>query len=226
MLRISLAIVSIGICGANLFGADKSSANDGPSQEEVFDAKKVWDIQLTFTPDQWEAMEPKQEQQQRSRDRSGGFLVGPDGERNGIASAFGWKFPQVHADLQFGPYSLKDVAVRYKGNGTFLSSQDSLKKSLKFDFNDFVKGQKLAGMSQLNLHNSVRCRHFWYRRSRLFDVGVRAGLGQKSGCAGQPLWSRVVPDFRRESAVCAIRPERRVTTSGPGFRDGQDRMAG
>lgn len=156
MLRTSLAIVSIALCGGHLPGADKSSANDGPSQEEIFDIKKVWDVQLTFTPDQWEAMEPKQEQQQRSRDRSRGFLVGPDGERNGIASAFGWKFPQVHADLQFGPYSFKDVAVRYKGNGTFLSSHDSLKKSLKIDFNDFVKGQKLAGMSRLNLHNSVR----------------------------------------------------------------------
>jgi spore coat protein CotH len=46
--------------------------------------------------------------------------------------------------------------VRYKGNGTFLSSRETLKRSLKLDLNHFVKGQKLAGMSQLNLHNSVR----------------------------------------------------------------------
>ena len=46
--------------------------------------------------------------------------------------------------------------MRYKGNGTFLSSRESLKRSLKLDLNQFVKGQKLAGMSQLNLHNSVR----------------------------------------------------------------------
>jgi len=62
----------------------------------------------------------------------------------------------VHADLEFGTNNFKDVGVRYKGNGTFLSSRDGLKRSLKIDLNQFVKGQKLAGMSQLNLHNSVR----------------------------------------------------------------------
>ena len=82
-------------------------------------------------------------------------LQGPQGKRNGLASAAGIEFKYVHADLDFGGRVFKDVAVRYKGNGTWMQSQGSEKRSLKIDLNHFVKGQKLAGMSQLNLHNSV-----------------------------------------------------------------------
>ena len=82
-------------------------------------------------------------------------LQGPEGKRNGLASAMGIEFHYVHADLEIEGRLLKDVAVRYKGNGTFLQSRGSLKRSLKIDLNQFVKGRKLAGVSKLNLHNNV-----------------------------------------------------------------------
>ena len=122
----------------------------------VFRFTNLWTIHLSFTPEQWEAMEPKQQGRPRSGGRRVSFLQGPEGGRNGIAAAFGVVFEYVRADLEFGTNKFKEVGVRYKGNGTFLSSRESLKRSLKLDLNQFVKGQKLAGMSQLNLHNSVR----------------------------------------------------------------------
>src|SRR5204863_4642112 len=61
----------------------------------------------------------------------------------------------VHADLDFDGDVIKDVAVRYKGNGTWMQSRGSPKRSLKVDLNHFVKGQKFAGVSKLNLHNNV-----------------------------------------------------------------------
>src|SRR5204863_7531081 len=64
-------------------------------------------------------------------------------------------FKYVHADLEVEGHSFSDVAVRYKGNGTFMQSRGSLKRSLKLDLNKYVKGQKLAGLSRLNLHNNV-----------------------------------------------------------------------
>jgi spore coat protein CotH len=82
-------------------------------------------------------------------------LQGAEGRRNGLASAAGIEFRYVHADLEFAGQKFKEVAVRYKGNGTFMQSRGSLKRSLKVDFNKFVKGQKLAGVSQLNFHNNV-----------------------------------------------------------------------
>src|SRR5207245_10084265 len=75
--------------------------------------------------------------------------------RNGLTSAARIECNYVHADLEFEGQNFKDVAVRYKGNGTFMQSRGSLKRSLKVDLNKFAKGQKLAGISKLNFHNNV-----------------------------------------------------------------------
>ncbi len=106
-------------------------------------------------------------------------LQGPEGKRNGLASAMGIEFEYVHANLEFENQAFKDVAVRYKGNGTFLESRGSLKRSLKIDLGKFTKGQKLAGMSRLNLHNNVTDASWMnevlsYRLYR--DVGIPAPL--------------------------------------------------
>ncbi len=85
----------------------------------------------------------------------GMMLQGREGKRNGLSSMMGVEFEYVHADLDFEGLTFPDVAVRYKGNGTFLEARGSLKRSLKIDLNKHVKGQKLAGMATLNLHNNV-----------------------------------------------------------------------
>lgn len=88
----------------------------------------------------------------------GGFaprLQGAEGKRNGLSSASGINFEYVHADLEFGGSRITNVAVRYKGNGTYMMSQGTEKKSLKVDLNEFVKGQKVAGVSKLNFHNNI-----------------------------------------------------------------------
>lgn len=84
-------------------------------------------------------------------------LLARDGQRNGLSGAGGIDFQYVHADLEFEGVALKDVAVRYKGNGTYMDAQRSGtdKKSMKVDLNEFVKGQKIAGVSKLNFHNNV-----------------------------------------------------------------------
>jgi spore coat protein CotH len=77
------------------------------------------------------------------------------GHRNGLAGASGIDFKYIHANLEFEGGILKDVAVRYKGNATYMESRNSFKRSFKIDLNKYVKGQKLAGLSKLNLHNNV-----------------------------------------------------------------------
>jgi spore coat protein H len=68
--------------------------------------------------------------------RPGGFngrmnLQGAEGKRNGVAAMAGIEFNYVHADLDFAGHAFKDVA------------------------NKHVKGQKLSGVTVLNLHNNV-----------------------------------------------------------------------
>ena len=82
-------------------------------------------------------------------------LQGASGKRNGLASAMGVEFDYVKADLEFADRKFTNVAVRYKGNGTWMMSQASIKRSMKVDLNEFVKGQKIAGISKLNFHNAV-----------------------------------------------------------------------
>ena len=85
----------------------------------------------------------------------GFVLQGREGQRNGLSAARGIDFEYVHANLDFEGKSFKNVAVRYKGNGTFMDAGRTDKKSLKVELNKFVKGQKLAGESKLNFHNNI-----------------------------------------------------------------------
>jgi spore coat protein CotH len=104
-------------------------------------------------------------------------LQGSEGKRNGLASAMGIEFPFAKAGLQFNGVAFKDVAVRYKGNGTFMQSRGSLKRSLKLDLNRHAAGRQLAGVTKLNLHNCVTDASYMNEvlSHRLFrDAGVPA----------------------------------------------------
>ncbi len=246
-LMFFCAIASLGL---RAFGADQAPAKSA----ELFEQNKVWNIHLTFTAEQWQAMEPGRPRSPYAGPRPAipkfdlgraiapTFLVqgdtnhdgrlsakefadllekwfaawdkqnagvltaaelrdginlsfagtrgpgprfnpiginlqGAQGRRNGLSSAFGIDFPTVHADLQFAGATFKDVAVRYKGNGTFVESRNSLKRSFKIELNKFVKGQKLAEVVTLNLHNCVTDASYMNEvlSHRLFhDAGIAA----------------------------------------------------
>ncbi len=104
-------------------------------------------------------------------------LQGSEGKRNGLASASGIEFKYVKADLKIGDKAVPNVAVRYKGNGTWMGSRFDKKRSMKVELNEFVKGQKFAGEAKLNFHNCVTDASFMnevlsYRLYR--DAGVPA----------------------------------------------------
>ncbi|MGE5609412.1 MAG: CotH kinase family protein [Bacillota bacterium] len=83
-------------------------------------------------------------------------IQGQPGSRNGVASSMlGIDFQYVHADLDFQGQLIKDVAVRYKGNGTWFDSTGSIKHSLKIQFDHFQKDRSFAGITTLNLANNV-----------------------------------------------------------------------
>ncbi|HWQ91429.1 MAG TPA: CotH kinase family protein, partial [Clostridia bacterium] len=83
------------------------------------------------------------------------MLLAQEGKRNGIGAALGTEFVYVRADLEFEGDLLRNVGVRYKGNGTFMESRDSVKRPLKIDLNQHVKGQSLGRVTTLNLQNNV-----------------------------------------------------------------------
>jgi hypothetical protein len=108
----------------------------------------------------------------------GPSMTGAKGGRNGMSATSGIEFKYVHAALEFDSQRFEEVGVRYKGNNTFMEARDTLKRSLKVELNRYTKGQKLAGMTKLNLHNNITDAS-WMNEPlsyRLFrDAGVPAG---------------------------------------------------
>lgn len=127
------------------------------SAAEFFSPTTVWDAHLTLSADDWRDMQP------RYGAGGGGFgggfgggrFLGPPGGRNGVSGRQGIEFTYVHATLRINDWTFSDVAVRYKGNGTFMRARGSDKISLKVDLNKFVKGQKLAGLTTINFQNNI-----------------------------------------------------------------------
>ena len=157
-------ILSIGVVLALLVGASSAARQDVTPTDitsiraaEFFVPTRVWKAHLTMSADAWKAMQP------RYGGASGGFFGGGSrflaapGGRNGVAGRQGIEYDYVHATLQIGDWTFRDVAVRYKGNGSFLraSRAGGDKISLKVDLNKFVKGQRLAGITTINFQNNI-----------------------------------------------------------------------
>ena len=155
----------------------QTTAARGPTtQDALFTPTAVWTAHLRFTPEQWAAIRPVRGSG-RGGSSSADWLQGAEGHRNGWGVVNGVEFEYVHADLEFAGRTFRDVAVRYKGNGTYLSGRQSGKISFKVDLNKYVKGQKLLDLSTLNFHNMAADPGFMnealaYRLYR--DAGVHA----------------------------------------------------
>ena len=124
------------------------------TQDALFSPTTTWTAHLRFTPEQWAAIRPVQGAG-RGGSSSADWLQGQEGHRNGWGVVNGVEFEYVHADLEFAGRTFRDVAVRYKGNGTYLSGRSNGKISFKVDLNKYVKGQKLLDLSTLNFHNMI-----------------------------------------------------------------------
>jgi spore coat protein H len=67
----------------------------------------------------------------------------------------GFDFDWAHANFEFGGVSFTNVASRFKGNGTYLTSLYGSKRAFKVDLNKFAKKQKLGGADEINFHNLI-----------------------------------------------------------------------
>ena len=136
-----------------------SQAPHAPSaaSDAFFSATRLHTAHLTLSADQWAAMQPS------GGSRFGGFgggfggngFQGPEGARNGVAARAGVVFEYAHASLDLDGRTYRDVAVRYKGNGSYMQGSREGKISLKVDLNKFVPGQQVAGATTLNFQNNI-----------------------------------------------------------------------
>ncbi|NRA95485.1 MAG: DUF1080 domain-containing protein [Planctomycetes bacterium] len=103
------------------------------SQDDFFGLQKLWTIHLTVARDDWTQMFPVR------------------GDRQSMLRMNG-TFPYHKGDVAIGSSVLKGIGVRFKGNSTFSSTNGTLKRSFKLDFNRHDRTGNFLGLLKLNLH--------------------------------------------------------------------------
>jgi hypothetical protein len=149
--------------------------------DDLFQTSKISTVHLEFTQADYKALAPGSHGGLLGFFGLGGgggsqsWLQGGEGKRNGYAATRGIEFDYVHATVTIGNRTLKDVGVRYKGNGTYLDGRATSKFSLKLDFSEYVKGQRLGTLKKLNLHSNVTDAS-WMTETLAFQLYREAGV--------------------------------------------------
>src|SRR5580765_6248141 len=99
-MRKTTSIAVIGLFGFLVClaaAAEKTkAAKNNLKPADIFRGTNIWTVRLTFTPEQWKAMEPRQGPPPARPPGANGFsLQGPEGGRNGMMAAFGLIFDYV-----------------------------------------------------------------------------------------------------------------------------------
>jgi spore coat protein CotH len=115
--------------------------------DRVFGVAKVVQFHLTMSEKQFAALAPAE--RAKFGPRFGPPREQPEGTHR---NTFGVDLPWSKGDVTFDGETYRAVGVRYKGNYTFMATARSLKKSMKFDLNRHVEGQKLDGLTMLNFN--------------------------------------------------------------------------
>ena len=124
---------------------------------DLYQTTNIWMAHLNFSREQWKALEPKRIGALPHFLQPDGtaLLRNPEAQRSGLAGVLGFDFDWSQASFEFGGASFTNVAVRFKGNGTYLSSLYGWKRSFKVDLNKTSKGQKLGELDEFNFHNLI-----------------------------------------------------------------------
>lgn len=162
-VRMLSAFVLV-FAGSTAMAEKSSDETTGDDTDSLFGLTRVLKIHLHVTGENWKAMQP-----------AGGFPgfgppppgAGPGGPGGAPGprpagpppafrpGSFGFDFDYVKANVEVNGEPIKDIGLRFKGNGTYMLSGNDRKRPFKVDFNRYVDDQRFHGLQQLNLHNNV-----------------------------------------------------------------------
>jgi spore coat protein CotH len=117
------------------------------SQEKVFGLDKVHEFHLEVSAKEWAVMQKVE----AGRTLFGAKKFNDDIERH-MTAGFGLAFPWAHADLHAGGKVYKDVGLRYKGNGSYVSTDKMLKRNLKIEIDHYDDDQRFHGLKTITLN--------------------------------------------------------------------------
>jgi hypothetical protein len=121
--------------------------------EQLYRTTNIWPVHLTFTREQWKALEPKRIRVMPDFILPDNriLLRNPEARRSGVLGVLGREYDWSQAECEFGQVVFTHVATRVKGNIASLMS----KRPFKLDLNKFERGQKLGGLDELTFDSLV-----------------------------------------------------------------------
>ena len=156
-LSSAICLCLLAVFGLSIQGAELEA-------DSVFGLKKLSEIHLTIQASEWAKLQPSHETdwdvgkafQRLGEDaQGGGHFHSEKSSRPGLAGYLGLDHQYGKADLSFNGELVRDVGLRFKGNGTFIEGWDRGKLSFKIDFNEFVEGQEFRGLTKINLQSNI-----------------------------------------------------------------------
>lgn len=155
------------VCALTLgFGIGQAFSQEDPSAS-LFGLDNVVDIHITIKGEEFDKLKPPadvrldgqavgQAFEDLIADASrGGHFLSEKSTRPGLAGYLGVDHQYGRADVEIDGETVKDVGLRYKGNGTFIEGDRVDRYSFKIDFNEYVEGQEFRGITKINLNNNI-----------------------------------------------------------------------
>lgn len=132
-----------------------SIASKPLSSETLFQTTNVWPVELSFTANQWSGLTPKRVPPVRDFMKPDGTIIlrNPNASRNGLAGVLGIDLPWSSGTFDFAGERFTNVAIRFKGNGTFLAGMGSYKRPFKVQLDRNDQRLEIAGRTILNFGN-------------------------------------------------------------------------
>ena len=139
-------------------------AQSSKNSDSLFGMRNVLDVHLRFDAPEWKKLQPADDVNWDFGDAIQGVIEDSTAGRNfhsekssrpGLAGYMGVDHEYGMADVTIGDQTVREVGVRYKGNGTFMAGRASRKFSFKIDFNEYHDDQEFRGLTKINLNNSV-----------------------------------------------------------------------
>ena len=122
--------------------------------QDLYRTTNIWHAHLSFTREQWKALEFKRIGPMPNIIRPEGLvhLRNPQARRSGIVGVLGFEFDWTHANFELGGVAFTNVGARVKGN---VRSLCEASRAYKVDLNKFAPGQRLAGLDELTFNSLI-----------------------------------------------------------------------
>jgi spore coat protein CotH len=157
-------VVTAALTLVSLASASHGQGHDAPGPDSLFGLRTVSEIHLHVEVEEWAQLQPPEDTNwdigsaigKVGRDaKAGRHFHSEESSRPGLAGYAGIDHEYGKADITIDGETVRDVGLRYKGNGTFLEGRGTGKFSFKVDFNEYEDDQEFRGLTKINLQNNI-----------------------------------------------------------------------